>query len=136
MAEDSPKKTPPTSAPRLSPPPSSVPPVTAGPRHRAEPPAGRAPQPPAIDMSAFEEMFAGPCAPARVPGVAGRSGRAEPRTPVGRPLPGVEWAVQWADGRLTPVHSEDAARFVADRYPGCRVACRIVGPWRSASSGS
>jgi hypothetical protein len=136
MAEDSPKKTPPTSAPRLSPPPAQAAPITAGPRHRAEPAPVPAPKPPEIDMSAFEEMFAGPSAPEREQGAVGQSGRPEPRTPAGRPLPGVEWAVQWADGRLTPVHSEDAARFVADRYPGCRVACRIVGPWRSASPGN
>src|SRR5664279_6601975 len=41
----------------------------------------------------------------------------------------VEWAIAWADGRLTHVHGEAEARLVAARCPTCTVACRIVGDW-------
>jgi hypothetical protein len=72
-------------------------------------------EPRGIDMSDFEAQFtAGP------PGVPSQR------------QPGLEWAVEWSDGRLTRVHSEAAARFVVERHPGCLVVCRIVGPWDRA----
>jgi hypothetical protein len=43
--------------------------------------------------------------------------------------PTVEWAIAWADGHLTRVNGEAAARLVAARYPACEVAYRIVGDW-------
>jgi hypothetical protein len=72
-------------------------------------------EPSAIDMSAFEAQFT-----------------VEHRALPNQRQPGVEWAVEWSDGRLTRVHSEAAARFVVERHPGCQVVCRIVGPWDQA----
>lgn len=122
MAEDTPQQ----DTPRQDTPQQDTPQTAAAPRHRADPPGRPATKPSQIDMSAFEELFAGPCAPDRESaGVQRLELPAQQR-------PGVEWAVLWSDGRVTRVHSESAARFVADRYAGCRVTCRIVGPWRPA----
>ena len=41
----------------------------------------------------------------------------------------VEWAIAWADGRVTHVNGEAEARLVAARCPTCAVACRIVSDW-------
>lgn len=46
--------------------------------------------------------------------------------------PTVEWAIAWADGHLTRVNGEAAARFVAARCPACEVAFRIVSDWELA----
>jgi hypothetical protein len=85
--------------------------------------------PSTIDMSLFEDQFAGPSVPEHA-----RDGVCGLLLAVQRG-PGVEWGIDWVDGRLTRVHSQDAARFVADRYPGCRVACRLVGRWGPQSGG-
>jgi hypothetical protein len=69
-----------------------------------------------IDMSAFEAQFGDCPADSQVELPSQRQ-------------PGVEWAIAWADGRITRVHSEAAARFVAERHPGCEAVCRNVGPW-------
>lgn len=67
-----------------------------------------------IDMSPFEAQF--------------RDSSVDVELPSQR-QPGVEWAIEWADGRITRVHSEGAARLVAERHSGCQAVCRIVGPW-------
>jgi hypothetical protein len=72
-----------------------------------------------IDMSPFEAQFRDSPATGDVHQVELPSQR----------QPGVEWAIEWADGRITRVHSEAAARLVAERHPGCQAVCRIVGPW-------
>jgi hypothetical protein len=85
-----------------------------------------------IDMSAFEALLVerdvlGPC------GCGPNSSRArtlQPSFPQQR-QPDVEWAIVWADGRLTTVATEASARFVAARHPAAEVACRIVGRWGS-----
>ncbi|HEX2807601.1 MAG TPA: hypothetical protein VHN80_15665 [Kineosporiaceae bacterium] len=77
-----------------------------------------------IDMSLFEAMLAD------VPEGPGPQDVAGCCSVVPQPRqPSVEWAIVWADGRLTTVETEAAARFVADRNPATTVACRIVGSW-------
>ena len=81
-----------------------------------------------IDMSALEALLAVPDHPDSVDrsgSEAAICGAAvlQPR------LPCVEWAIVWADGRLTMVETEAAARFVAALHPATHVACRIVSRW-------
>jgi hypothetical protein len=74
-----------------------------------------------IDMTEFEAMLStgtGAALGVRVGAVADLPEQAT-----------VEWAITWADGRLTHVNGEAEARLVAARCPTCAVACRIVGDW-------
>jgi hypothetical protein len=74
-----------------------------------------------IDMTEFEAMLAtgeGVALDERVGPVPGL-----PHQPT------VEWAIAWADGHLTRVDDEAAARLVTARCPACGVAYRIVGDW-------
>lgn len=112
MAEERPNRNAPDAA--VAPEPSSGCPAT---------------EPSTIDRSTIGDPFTGPCVPEHAQG-----GVRRPLLPMQRG-PGVEWAIVWADGRLTRVHSQDAARFVADRHPGCRVVCRLVGRWGPESGG-
>jgi hypothetical protein len=73
------------------------------------------------DMSVFEELLAD------VPDLADCAD-CVPAVPHQR-QPSVEWAIVWPDGRLTAVETEAAARFVTNRNPALRVACRLVGSW-------
>jgi|NGEPerStandDraft_6_1074524.scaffolds.fasta_scaffold318121_2 hypothetical protein len=82
-----------------------------------------------MDMSLFEAQFGTPSPgqPDHQPDHDGhRTG-----LPAQRP-PDVEWAIRWADGGLTRVHSEAAARAVAGGYSRCTVVRRIVGQWGAA----
>ena len=80
---------------------------------------------PTIDMTPFEQQFRGPALD-----------REPVLPPAHDPQPRVEWAVAWADGRLTPVSGESAARFLAHHRPGCLPVCRLVGPWSHERLGS
>jgi hypothetical protein len=104
----------------------NTPDAVVAPEHSSDCPAM---EPSTIDMSLFENLFAGHSVPEHP-----RDGDRRLLLAVQRG-PGVEWGIVWADGRLTGMHSQDAARFVADRYPGCRVACRLVGRWGPESDG-
>jgi hypothetical protein len=79
-----------------------------------------------LDMSVFETLLADL---PDVPGPADVAG-CHSLVPQQR-QPSVEWAIVWADGSLTSVETEAAARFVAARNPATRVACRLVGSWDS-----
>jgi hypothetical protein len=82
-----------------------------------------------IDMSVFEASIAELPDLPDLPGAAELTDR---RSVVPQPRqPSVEWASVWADGRLTTVETEAAARFVAACSPATRVAGRIVGRWGS-----
>jgi hypothetical protein len=68
----------------------------------------------AVDMTAFEESFAGAAA-------AG---------------PVMEWAILWRDGRVLVVQGEDEALFIARSNPTCRVVRRFVSPWLHRDPGA
>jgi hypothetical protein len=74
-----------------------------------------------IDMTEFEAMLS--------PGEGSSLDDRVGTVPALPHQPTVEWAIAWADGHVTRVNGEAAARLVAARCPACEVAYRIVGDW-------